>query len=889
MVSTGLEQKLELLATEYLKPDAQFEDFRQYLQLVSEYFIEQFNQGIPIIDLLHGRSDAIDKLLIHLWQHFLGQSDHYQQLSLIAVGGFGRGELHPHSDIDLLILYPNKACGFEEKLQMFIACLWDSGLEIGHSVRSLKDSKQMAKKDITIATNLIESRVIAGDVSLFFKMKEQTATDKTWPGKRFFEAKYQEQRDRHLKFQKTSYSLEPNIKKSPGTLRDIQLVGWVAKGHFRVNSLKELVKLGFLTMTEFKTIAKCEAYLWRVRFALHIVAGRGEDRLLFDYQKPVAEMMGVSDGEFLTDVERLMKRYYRVVKSIRELNDMLLQHFYEIIIGKDHDHKVITLDEDFQIHGMQIEIRHDNVFRDNPSCLLKLFLHLADHPTLRGVRAPTLRRILIDRELINNDEFRSKEQNKKLFIQLFRHPNGIGKPFVLMKRYGVLKAYLPSFARILGQMQYDLFHIYTVDEHTLFVMDNLAKFSHPENEETFPLGAKVIKEIKKRDILFLGALFHDIGKGQGGDHSKIGADIAHTFCLQHKLTDEDAEFVSWLVKNHLLMSMTAQRKDITDPEVINQFAKIMKTTEHLQMLYLLTVADIRATSPSLWNNSKDSLLQNLYQLTLKALERGLENPKKEAEAITETKAQALKLLQKKRVPSNSIETLWSRFKDDYFIRNTVARIVWQTRKIIDLEGTSPIISHFNHRDSGAIEIFVYMAKHATYFTQITTLLYEKNLSIQDASLHSTIDHYILGSFVILEADGKPISSNRRILGIKDSLRDKLSNPDHHFDPLKRKTPHRYSHFDIKTSVNFFPSDNGQRTLLELVALDKPGLLARIGQAFLQLKVELHSAKVVTLGEKVEDVFSITNHREQPLESKEEQQQLRQLIIQSVEDEAQDNI
>jgi len=880
MVLTTITDKLDQLAEHYLHAESGFEQYRQYLQQASQYLSEQFDQRTDVAALLHARSHCIDTLLAHLWHQCLVSFE--TTLSLIAVGGYGRGELHPFSDIDLLILYPDKSSGFEEHIQNFITCLWDSGLENGHSVRNLKQCRSLAKDDITIATNLMESRPLAGDENLFSKMIEQTGPNKIWSGKSFFAAKYQEQRDRHLKFQKTSYSLEPNIKKSPGTLRDIQLVGWVAKRHFHVNSLQQLVKLGFLTITEFKTIEKCETFLWRVRFALHLVAGRAEDRLLFDHQKPVAEMLGLTNGEHLTAVEQMMKRYYRVVKTIRELNDMLLQDFSETILGNDTDHRIITLDDDFQIHGKQIEIRHNNVFRDNPSCLLKLFLHLADHPTLRGVRAPTLRRIMIDRELINNDEFRSKDENKKLFIELFRHPHGIGKPFVLMKRYGVLKAYLPAYARILGQMQYDLFHIYTVDEHTLFVMDNLAQFSEPENEQTIPLCAEVIQQIKKRELLYLAALFHDIGKGQGGAHSIIGADIALTFCQLHRLDEEDAELVSWLVKNHLIMSMTAQRKDITDPDVINQFAQLIETTEHLNNLYLLTVADIRATSPNLWNNWKDSLLQNLYHHTYMALDRGLENPKEKAEAIEEAKAQAMLILKKKRIASNTIEKLWSRFKDDYFVRNDVTRIAWQTREIIYHEKQAPLISVSKHQETAATEIFVYMPKHANYFTLITTMLYEKNLSIQDASLHSTFDGYILGSFVILEADGNPISSERRIHSIKKILSKNLRNPGRHYKHLKRRTPHRYSHFNVKTKVKFTLSENGERTLMELVALDKPGLLARIGQAFRKLDVELHSAKVVTLGEKVEDIFSITNSQELPLNSTDEQEQLRQLISQYVE-------
>ncbi|MCP4272634.1 MAG: [protein-PII] uridylyltransferase [Gammaproteobacteria bacterium] len=887
MVQESIKTQLLIFSEDLLHEDSQLADYKDYLQQASDLLIEAFNQRTPIIELLNGRSFIVDCLLSHLWKQFMG--DYQEQLSLIAVGGYGRSELHPFSDIDILILAPDNLSGFEEVLQLLIASLWDTGLEISHSVRSLEGCKAMAKNDISVSTNLLESRPIIGNNELFHTMKQQTDSEDIWTGKDFFIAKYQEQRERHHKFQKTSYSLEPNIKKSPGTLRDIQLVGWVSKRHYQVDNMYELVELGFLTTTEFKTIRKCENFLWQVRFALHIVADRAEDRLLFDHQKPVAEMLGLSDGEYLSDVEKLMKRYYRVVNSIRELNDMLLQHFSETILDDTNDRQVIELDEDFQIHGQQIEIRHDNVFRKNPACLLKLFLHIADHPELKGIRAPTLRRIMIDRELINNDDFRSKDQNKKLFIQLFEHASGIGKPFVLMKRYGVLKAYLPAFARIIGQMQYDLFHIYTVDEHTLFVLKNIATFSKSESEEVFPLCHKVIHQLRKRDLLYLAALFHDIGKGQGGDHSSIGAIESLTFCQMHRLHDDDAELVSWLVKQHLLMSRTAQRKDITDPEVINQFAQQMGTTERLDYLYLLTVADITATSQSLWNNWKDSLLQNLYHLTFAALDRGLENPKKMAEAIKDTKKQVIKLLKTRRVAKNTVNKMWARFKDDYFTRNTVERIAWQTHEMIHHSKPEPLVSLFRHQDTGATEVFVYMSKHVNYFTLITSLLYEKNLSIHDASLHSTNDGCILGSFVILEADGEPITSGRRLSSIKTILSRRLLDPDKRYRPLARKVPHRYTHFNIETEVKFRLSDDNKRTLMELIALDKPGLLARIGKAFLQMDIELHSAKVVTLGEKVEDVFSITNRQEEPLHSRKEQEQLKHLICQFIETEEPENL
>jgi len=875
MVSEELNQKLQQLADETLNSDSTPVDYKNCLSLINELMVNNFDCGQNVTELLHARSNCIDRLLSFLWQQHIDQFK--DDLSLVAVGGYGRGELHPFSDIDLLILTPAIKSGYEANIQTFITFLWDCGLDIGHAVRSVKECVSQAKNDITIATNLMESRLLAGDDGLLTQMKSLTGPKKIWPNKEFFAAKCQEQKTRHLKFQKTSYALEPNLKKSPGTLRDIQLIGWVAKRHFDVDSLDQLVELNFLTQAEFKTLEQCQDFLWKVRFALHIVANRAEDRLLFDHQKPVAEMLCFEDGEHLNDVELLMRQYYRVVKTIRELNDMLLQHFSESILGNDKDHRITELDSDFQIHGSQIEICNLEVFKNNPSCLLRLFIYLADNPSLEGVRAPTLRQIIIDRELVNSDEFRNNTENKHLFISLFKHPNGMGRAFSLMKRYGVLRAYLPAYDQILGQMQYDLFHIYTVDEHTLFVVGNLARFSDELSREEFPLCCKVIKNIPKLELLYLSGLFHDIGKGQGGNHSIIGADIAKNFCAEHGLSKSDGELVTWLVNNHLLMSMTAQRKDITDPEVIHQFASIVNSTNKLNYLYLLTVADIRSTNPSLWNNWKDSLLKNLYQLTYIALTRGLENPRNAAEAIDDVKAKIMDIMKQRRIVTTNIEKIWSQFKDDYFLRNTPERIAWQIRRIIHNNKPGPVISLYRYPDSGATEVFAYMPKHPQYFTLITTLLAEKNLSIQDASLHSTYHDYTLGSFVILEADGTPISSDRRIQSIKKMLRKHLNNPSSKHRQLKKSIPHRNKHFDIQTEIKFSTSENGKRSLMELVALDRPGLLAQIGKALYDLSIEIHSAKVVTLGEKVEDIFSLTDI-EECLLSDEIEVELKALIL-----------
>jgi [protein-PII] uridylyltransferase len=407
-------------------------------------------------------------------------------------------------------------------------------------------------------------------------------------------------------------------------------------------------------------------------------------------------------------------------------------------------------------------------------------------------------------------------------------------------------------------MQYDLFHIYTVDEHTLFVMNNIAAFSRPESRHDFPLCHQVMMEIPQRELLLLGALFHDIGKGRGGDHSEIGAIEAHKFCKAHGLSKQETDIIVWLVADHLVMSMTAQRKDITDPEVIHQFASRVGSVENLNYIYLLTVADICATSHTLWNNWKDTLLSELYKLTRNALERGLENKVKTKDLINEVKSSVIESLKAKGFTAETVLTLWQNFKDDYFVRNPVKRIAWQTRKLLRNKGKQSVIDIYRDAQSMATELFVYMPKHKGYFTHITTMIYRKNLSIQDASLHTTEDDYMMGSFVLLESDGSAITDPGRGKGLKTLLMQDLQ--DVTTDDIEgiQKPPHRYQHFEVPTEVIFSVDENGQRTMVEITTMDRPGLLAEIGLAFQSCDVELQSAKVVTLGEKVEDVFYITN-------------------------------
>ena len=874
-------ERLEEFREEYFKGHPELVSVKAYLKAVSEYLDEIFEQHESTTKILNARSLAVDSLLEYLWYDcFQEQATDY---TLIAVGGYGRAELHPFSDIDLLILTPDEAQlpeSFSEQITKFITWLWDTGLDIGHSVRSIKECMKYASEDVTVMTNLLESRLLLGDKTLYKDLESQFEENEIWPSGKFFEAKYVEQQERHKKFQKTSYALEPNIKKSPGALREIQLIGWIAKRHFGVTNLKSLVGIGFVTEHEYTSLKYCQDFLWTLRFALHQIAGRGEDRLMFDYQRPIAEKLGYEDSEHRAGVEHLMQDYYNVVKTVRELNDVLLQHLSEEIFAKSEALEILPINDDFQRYGKRIEAKKPDLFLTDHSKLIECFWHIANNPEIEGIRANTLRNIFLDRNRIDFSNFQNDPRCHEMFLDILRHPNGM-RAFTYMKRYGVLKAYLPVYAKIVGQMQYDLFHIYTVDEHTLFLMNNIADFALPEKAEQFPLCHELIQDVKHRELLLLGALFHDIGKGRGGDHSEIGAIEAREYCAQVGLSEEDTELVAWLVADHLVMSMTAQRKDINDPEVIHQFATRVKTIERLNYLFLLTVSDICATSPSLWNNWKGSLLAELYRQTRNALLRGLENPQQTDDAIADNQATAKQILIDRGYEEQQIEQLWRNFKPDYFVRNPLKRIIWQTRKLIKRANSKTVVSIYQSKQTKTTEVFVYMPKHELYFTQITSLIHKKNMSIQDASLHSTENGFMLGAFVVLEADGTTITDHRRALSIKYLLAKKLSQPNK-LDYEGSQKPHfRYQHFSVPTEVSFAPSENGNRTLVELTTMDRPGLLSVVGMAFLECKVELYSAKVVTLGEKVEDVFSVTN-RDDSVLTEAQQANLKASIIKHIE-------
>ncbi len=615
--------------------------FREALAAGDASLRRRYEDDEPVEALVRDRARMVDVILRRAWSLYAGSRGN--DVALVAVGGYGRGELHPCSDIDVLILLPKtEVADDHDGIGRFLTFLWDIGLEVGHSVRTIDDCQRESAADVSVATTLIEARLLAGPDLLVQAMRRALGQDRVWSSQAFFEAKVAEQQARHRRHHDTAYNLEPNVKTGPGGLRDIQTVGWVAKRHFGAETFDELVEHGFLTAGELRKLRSAQAFLWKARFALHVITGRREDRLLFDHQIRLAKMFGYEDATYTLAVEQFMQRYYRTVMDVSLLNEMLLQLFREAILG-DGEAEIVPLNPRFQVRNDYLEITSDDVFARHPSAILELFRLMQDHAELRGVRATTIRALGRHLWLID-EEFRQNPRHHRLFLDFMRAPQGVTHELRRMNLYGVLGRYIPAFGRIVGRMQYDLFHAYTVDAHTLFVVRNLRRLVLPRFEHEFPDLSRLMRSLPRPEIVLLAALFHDIAKGRGGDHSELGAVDAEAFCLEQGLSRYDARLVAWLVRNHLLFSVTAQKKDISDPKVIQDFARAVGDQTHLDYLYLLTVADVRGTNPKLWNSWKSSLFHDFYERVKRALRRGLEAPVDQEELVAETRAAASELL-----------------------------------------------------------------------------------------------------------------------------------------------------------------------------------------------------------------------------------------------------
>ncbi len=821
---------------------------------------------------LKDNCQLVDKLLKQIWQHAKLGKD----LCLIAVGGYGRCELFPHSDIDLLILLPATASlELNTKIESLVGLLWDVGLNVGHSVRNLSECIDEANKDITVQTNLLEGRLLAGSNSLFQKLS--ASLDEIMYAQVFFEAKLKEQRQRHAKYNDTAYNLEPNIKESPGGLRDLHAIIWIMKSQKIGSSWTSLVKNGVISRFEARQIRRHQQFLQMLRVRLHLLAKRREDRLLFDYQNELAAQLGLVNTPKKRASEQLMQNYYRSVKFISLMNEILLQTLLQKLQQPNHTAPpVITpINERFESHNQLLEAKSARLFQLQPSAILESFLLLQQHPKLTGMSVTLLRNLQRVKKLVNRD-FRQDIVNKKLFIAILSQPNGVNHSLRRMNRYGILGEYIPAFGKIIGQMQHDLFHVYTVDEHILNVLANLRRFSKPELAYEFPLCSKLFTEFDAPHLLYLAALFHDIAKGRGGDHSSLGTLDAKQFCKSHGLPKADVDLVAWLVKTHLTMSSTAQKSDLSDPDVIEGFAKLVGNERHLKALYLLTVADIRGTSPVVWNAWKARLLESLFYATERVLNTSLntalhadikgESNRIEKE-IQARQAEAKLKLANYGLKQEAYQHLWMSFGNAYFIRFEAGEIAWHSRLLTPhLNTPTPIVRARLSPSGDGIEVMIYTHDQNDLFARICNFFDRMGYSIAQAKIYTTDHNYALNTFIVLDQSSKSVSYSGLLKYIEVELTQKLDRQSPLDAPLQGRISRQVKHMPISAQITITEDAKSNNHLLEVITNDRPGLLASIARQFLQHDILLHNAKINTLGNRAEDTFVISAKKDDRLSS-----------------------
>lgn len=837
---------------------------KQALTILDERLNLAFYEGQPIEQLITGRATALDQLLQAIWQQ-LFTSD--CQLALLAIGGYGRGELHPKSDLDLLLLGEEEQLAeHQQAINQFITLLWDLNLNPGFSQRTPEQALAATQEDLHLATSLLEKRLICGQAALAKQLAAGIRAANFWPSASYFKAKKAEQEARHLKHNSTDHNLEPNVKSSPGGLRDLQLLGWVAKQHFQVTSFAALKEIGFLTTNDLKLIQTSQAYLWQVRYALHLLTGKAEERLLFNYQQDLAQLFGYTTTNANLGVELLMKNYFRQVTRLSELTQLLMQQLEEIIFPAPTTISQ-PLNPRFKLVNGYLHTQSPQVFANQPSALIEVFSLLAANPQIKGVGVATIRQLRDNRHLVNQ-RLRNNPQAKDYFLQVLTSPNQVALQLERMSRYGILGRFIPEFGQAVGLTQQDLFHIYTVETHTLKLLAFLQQLSSPQAQQAYPLTASLWPEITNRLPLWLAGLFHDLGKGLGGDHSQLGTKMLAEFCANLGLGKNLSHLACWLVEEHLLMSSTAQKQDISDPEVIRRFAAKVGSQEYLNHLLLLTVADINATNPKLWNGWRASLLRQLYFATSQALRRGLENPINKAELLAETQSQALQLLTQTGLAASQVKQLWQTLGEDYFVHQAGEDVAWHTAGILQqAQVGQPLVlikPPLANLPSGGTKIFIYLADQPHLFAVTSAVLSQLNLSVHHARFASSQLGFTLNTLVVLEENGQVPRCAARLEQITNSLTKALLNPASLPKLTPRHTPRRLKFFNQPTQVMISQDAQTKLSVIEVISPDRPGLLAKIGQVFKDFNLWLHTAKINTMGERVEDVFFVTDQQGQPL-------------------------
>ncbi len=839
---------------------------------------QRFDRGDDIDGLTGRRAAGIDAVLREAWERCIPAD---APLSLFAVGGYGRGELYPQSDVDLLVLADEDAqAAHADALARLFALLWDAGLPVGHAVRSMAQCTQAATDDITVLTALLEARPLAADVELEAALQEAIAPARAWAPGDYFIAKREELRQRHARFGDTSDNLEPNLKEGPGGLRDLQTLRWMAMRVAGSRDLEALVELGQLGADEYDTLVRARRDISRLRWGLHLVARKREERLRFDYQKMLAERLGYQDNEGSLAVEQMMQGFYRAAALISRISERLLQRFEETLEG---DADPLPLTQGFELRHGYLAACEDEIGwpRNSIDEVFALFAMWAATPEARGLHSRTARALA--ESLPSLPPFDAvPPETRKAFIALLRGPLPV-ETLKRLARLGVLGRWIPAFSRVTGRMQFDLFHVYTVDQHTLMVLQNMGRLASGIPDQRFSIATEVWPRLDRPELLLLAGLFHDIAKGRGGDHSQLGAVDAREFCMAHGLSEGETSLVAWLVEKHLLMSTTAQKQDIADPAVIHRFAVQVADRERLDLLYLLTCADIAGTSPKLWNAWKDRLLADLYTATRLALRRGLEHPVRATERIAENRAASTALLERGGLGPLEIEDLFDALPPECFLRGRPEALAWQARQLRDLApGDLRIGVRSLGAQAGALEIFVHSPDRDGLFAAIVATLDRLGLAIQQARLLDGPQGSVVDSFEVIPAEGQRVVTAGHV---EQRLRAALATDDlDGIRPTRRTQPRHLRHFRIAPQVEFADADNG-RTLLSLVCTDRPGLLADVTRVLREYRLRVHDARIATFGERAEDMFQISDEHDRPLLDDPQRQALRDALLAALDGDA----
>ena len=841
---------------------------RQLLEDVDRALATAFRDGADAGALARRRGEAVARVVAHVWTACLGE---VEGAALFAVGGFGRGLLFPHSDVDLLALVREAQPARLRALEQCFATLWDVGLKVGHAVRDPLQCRALAAQEASVFTSLLDARRLAGDPGMDAELRTIVEDPALWPPAAYLAVRLAERDARHARYDDTAYNLEPNIKEGPGGLRTLDALRWLGLRLAHAEGFEAMVGEGLLDPAECATLERSEATLRRYRYALHLEAGRAEERLLFDYQRALAARLGFVD-EHATNlgVEQFMQGYYRAASQIERLGVQIVERFEEML---EPAQDPIPVGADFLRYGSRLAARDPEVFVRRPAALVEAFVARLDEPGLVGFTADTMRRIH-QATALHDGVLADDREVLAVFLRLLRQGARAVDALWRMNRHGLLAAILPAFGRVFGRMQYDLFHVYTVDEHTLRVLHNVARFADPAAQAEFPLAREIWPTLPTPEVLLLAALFHDIAKGRGGDHSVLGEEEARAFCTKLGLPPNDVDRVAWLVRHHLLMSVTAQRQDITDPDVVARFADVVENREQLGQLYLLTIADIIGTSPKLWNGWKDRLLADLYSATRYALRSDVELPRDAATRVRECQDYALPLLEADGFDAAMVRGVWDGFPQASFLRHRPEQVAWQTAAILCSGGALPLIAVHPLSVRGTTELFVYTPDRDGLFATVTAMLDRLRLSVLEARVLVSPRGMAQDTFLLLDTETQQPATPARAEELQQRLARALAQtvPVH---PARRSASRQLRHFQMTPRIAFHAA--GGRTQLALVCTDRPGLLAAVAQAMVEAQVRVHDARIATFGERVEDFFQLTDRSDAPLDEP-QQEQLRHALL-----------